>query len=207
MAAAGTNVFGKLQCFSHKLRFWGQFSGLEHEFGDYEMIVINPLCFKPLYPNNNYHLATVSWVNSMQVICVSLRKPPLRRIAHSPVYRIGKPGRCWPAFSNWLWWLSCIAPQLPPPTGAAAITHILSMKHSKSGFRMSQQEAEINRRNGRNSHPHLSLFLLLLLLSSSSFFVIHKRETVNTVILPRVAPNDETAQILSYPPSPPGAQG
>ena len=114
MAAAGTNVFGKLQCFIHKLRFWGQFSGLEHKFGDYEMIVINPLCFKPLYPNNNYHLATVSWVNSMQVICMSLRKPPLQRIAHSPVYRIGKPGRCWPAFSNWLWWLSCIAPQLPP---------------------------------------------------------------------------------------------
>lgn len=46
----------------------------------------------------------------------------------------------------------------------------------------------------------LSLFLLILLLSSSSFFVIHKRETANTVILLRVAPNDETAQILSDPP-------
>lgn len=45
MAAAGTDVFGKLQCFGHKLRFWGQFSGPEPEFGDYEMIVINPLCF------------------------------------------------------------------------------------------------------------------------------------------------------------------
>ncbi|XP_055435606.1 tumor necrosis factor receptor superfamily member 13B, partial [Bubalus kerabau] len=32
MAAAGTDVFGKLQCFGHKLRFWGQFSGLEPEF-------------------------------------------------------------------------------------------------------------------------------------------------------------------------------
>ena len=130
----------------------------------------------------------------MHVTCMSLRKPPLQRSAHSPIYRVGEPGRCWPAFPGWLWWLSCIAPKPP---------------HTFCRWNAANQVSEwANRRpklttggTGRNSHPHLSLFLLILPLSSSSFVLIHKRETINTVILPRVAPNDETAQILSDPPA------
>lgn len=97
---------------------------------------------------------------------------------------------------------AALPPATPTPhTAAAAIIHTLSLKRGKSGFRMSQQEAEINnRRNGEETV--IPTFLSSFLSSSSpSFFLIHKRGTVNTVILPRVAPNDEAAQILSEPPA------
>lgn len=81
----------------------GQFPGLECGFADYEMIIINPLYFKPLYPNN-YHLATAPRASSMRVMCTSSRKPALQRSTHGPRLQKRKPEAVLPAFPKLAGW-------------------------------------------------------------------------------------------------------
>lgn len=125
-------------------------------FADYETTIINPLYFKPLYPNN-YRLATAPRARSMRVTCTSSRKHALQRSTQSPRLQKRKPAAALPAFPKLAGWLATQSCASSP--GTAALTHILSLNHGKSVFRMSQQEAEITK--GRNGQPHLSLFLLL----------------------------------------------
>lgn len=157
------------------------------------MIIINPLYFKPLYPNN-YHLATAPRASSMRVMCTFSRKPALQRSTHSPRLQKRKPEAVLPAFPKLAgWWLRAV---LPPQARLRSHTFC----HWTMGNRFSEW---VNRRQKLQwEETVIPTFL------SSSSFPVHKRETVNDHCNSLTChPECGSCWNSLRPPSPPRAQG